>query len=166
MNTKKGLYHKKCFACIKCRSQLSYFNAIEGPDDEVYCRTCYLRFHGPGGKNKYGEKTPFPTEDDAPDACVRCKGKVFEAEKLNTKTGLIHKYCLSCNDCRTNLDASSFYNGNDGEVYCRYCYALKFGHRQKSDYKGWMDVKAIPGEEHDKLTCPRCSGKVQYCINV
>ena len=23
-----------------------------------------------------------------------------------------------------------------------------------------MDVKAIPGEDGDKLTCPRCSGKV------
>ena len=23
-----------------------------------------------------------------------------------------------------------------------------------------MDVKAIPGEENDKLTCPRCQGKV------
>ena len=23
-----------------------------------------------------------------------------------------------------------------------------------------MDVKAIPGDENDKLTCPRCTGKV------
>ena len=46
------------------------------------------------------------------------------------------------------------------KVYCKHCYATKFGHRQKSDYKGWMDVKAIPGEDGDKLTCPRCSGKV------
>ena len=37
---------------------------------------------------------------------------------------------------------------------------MKFGHRQKSDYKGWMDVKAIPGEDGDKMTCPRCDGKV------
>jgi len=160
MTTKRGFYHKKCFACIKCKGCLNYSNAIEGPDDEVYCKTCYLRFHGPGGKNKYGEKTPFPTDEESPEACVRCKGKVFEAEKMNTKSGVIHKYCLSCNDCHTNLDASSFYNGNDGEVYCKYCYSLKFGHRQKSDYKGWMDVKAIPGEVHDKLTCPRCGGKV------
>ena len=35
MNTKRGLYHKKCFSCIKCKSQVGYFNAIEGPDDEV-----------------------------------------------------------------------------------------------------------------------------------
>ena len=44
-------------------------------------------------------------------------GQVFEAEKQVTKTGVIHKYCLGCNDCHCNLDASSFYNGGDGEVY-------------------------------------------------
>lgn len=76
MNTKRGLYHKKCFACIKCRSQLGYFNCIEGPDDDIYCKVCYLRFWGPGGKNNYGDKTRFETEDDDPDACLRCKGKV------------------------------------------------------------------------------------------
>ena len=35
MNTKRGCYHKKCFSCIKCKAQVGYFNAIEGPDDEV-----------------------------------------------------------------------------------------------------------------------------------
>jgi len=160
MNTKRGLYHKKCFSCIKCKSQVGYFNAIEGPDDEVYCKVCYLRFHGPGGHNKYGEKDTFPCDEESPEACIRCKGQVFEAEKQVVKSGVIHKYCMTCNTCNCNLDASSFYNGHDGEIYCKHCYAVKFGHRQKSDYKGWMDVKAIPGEENDKLTCPRCGGKV------
>ena len=117
MITKRGLYHKRCFACIKCKHQLDYFKAIEGPDDEVYCRTCYLRYHGPGGKNNYGDKTHVAAEDsDVNDACIRCKGRVFEAEKLVSKAGLIHKYCLSCNECKCNLDASSFFNGADGEV--------------------------------------------------
>ena len=35
MNTKRGLYHKKCFSCVACKSQLHYYGAIEGPDDEV-----------------------------------------------------------------------------------------------------------------------------------
>ena len=48
----------------------------------------------------------------------------------------------------------------DGEVYCKHCYAVKFGHKQKSDYKAWMDVQAIPGGSGEKDTCPRCSGKV------
>ena len=41
---------------------------------------------------------------------------VEDAEKIVAKSGLIHKYCLSCNECRCNLDASSFFNGADGEV--------------------------------------------------
>ena len=49
--------------------------------------------------------------------CIFIIGQVFEAEKQVTKTGVIHKYCLGCNDCHCNLDASSFYNGGDGEVY-------------------------------------------------
>ena len=49
-------------------------------------------------------------------------GQVFEAEKQVTKTGVIHKYCLACNDCNCNLDASSFFNGGDGEV----SYDIKF----------------------------------------
>merc|ERR1719384_1293044 len=161
MNTKKGLYHKKCFSCISCRSQLHYYGAIEGPDDEVYCRVCYLRAYGPGGKNKYGDATPYPVENEGDeDACVRCGSKVFEMDKIITKTGMMHKHCLSCNECKTNLDASSFYNGFDGEVYCKYCYAVKFGHKQKSSYKGWMDVKTIMGERGDRDACPRCYGKV------
>ena len=43
-------------------------------------------------------------------------GQVFEAEKQVTKTGVIHKHCLACNVCYCNLDASSFFNGADGEV--------------------------------------------------
>ena len=43
-------------------------------------------------------------------------GQVFEAEKQVVKSGVIHKYCMTCNTCNCNLDASSFYNGHDGEV--------------------------------------------------
>ena len=49
---------------------------------------------------------------------------------------------------------------NDFQVYCRHCYAVLFGHKQKSNYTGWMDVKAIPGEDGDRTSCPRCHGKV------
>ena len=48
MITKRGWYHKRCFACCKCKSQLDYFNCIEGPDDDIYCKVCYLRYWGPG----------------------------------------------------------------------------------------------------------------------
>merc|ERR1712088_561497 len=102
-----------------------------GPDDEVYCKVCYLRYHGPGGHNKFGEKTTFPCDEESPEACVRCKGQVFEAKKQVTKTGVIHKYCLACKDCNCNLDASSFFNGDDGEIYCKPCYSFEFGAKSR-----------------------------------
>jgi len=44
MNSKKGFYHKKCFSCIKCKAQTDYFNAIEGPDDEVKPYSIFKNF--------------------------------------------------------------------------------------------------------------------------
>ena len=101
-------------------------------------------------------------DESAPEACVRCHSKVFEVEKIATKAGQMHKHCLSCNECKRDLDASTFYNGFDGEVYCKYCYAVKFGHKQKSSYNpsSIQDVKTIQGEKGDRSTCPRCLGKV------
>ena len=159
MITKRGLYHKKCFACIKCKHQLDYFLAIEGPDDEVYCKVCYKRNYGPGGRSQFGDNTIFQTDEADQDACVRCKGKVFEAERIMANSGPYHKHCMTCLECHGNLDAG-FFNGPEGEIFCKYCYAVQFGHRAKSEYKGWMDSKTIMGEQGDTDSCPRCSGKV------
>ena len=56
-------------------------------------------------------------------------GQVFEAEKQVAKTGVIHKYCLACNDCHCNLDASSFYNGADGEVIVNFKIQIHTFHK-------------------------------------
>ena len=121
---------------------------------------CYRKFWGPGGKNRLGEKDKVECEEDDPDACVRCAGKVFEAERITAKAGPFHKYCMSCLKCNGVLDASTFLNGPDGEIYCKHCYAEGFGHKAKSEYKGWMDSKTIMGEDGDSDACPRCQGKV------
>jgi len=159
MITKRGLYHKKCFACFKCKHQLDYYLAIEGPDDEVYCKVCYRKNFGPGGRSMFGDNSPFPTEETDEDACVRCTNKVFEAERIVAKSGPFHKYCLTCFECHGNLDAG-FFNGPETEIFCKHCYAVKFGHKAKSEYKGWMDSKTIMGSKGDPDACPRCDGKV------
>lgn len=43
---------------------------------QAYCKVCYLKNHGPGGKNKYGDKTHVDIDESNPEACIRCKGKV------------------------------------------------------------------------------------------
>ena len=47
MITKRGMYHKKCFSCVACKSQLQYYGAIEGPDDEVILIVLYFSNRGP-----------------------------------------------------------------------------------------------------------------------
>ena len=37
---------------------------------------CYLKNFGPGGKNKYGDKTHYEAEDASADSCIRCHGRV------------------------------------------------------------------------------------------
>ena len=51
----------------------------------MYCRVCYLRAYGPGGKNKFGEANPVAMDDEsAPEACVRCHSKVnFSAKSIS-----------------------------------------------------------------------------------
>ena len=50
----------------------------------MYCRVCYLRAYGPGGKNKYGEANPVAMDDEsAPEACVRCHSKVKRFREIN-----------------------------------------------------------------------------------
>ena len=89
---------------------MGYYGAIEGPDDEIYCTVCYRKHWGPGGKNKFGEKTPFPTEETDEDACVRCKGKVFEAERITAKAGPFHKL-VRFRKLGPSFGAGSFGNG-------------------------------------------------------
>ena len=58
---------------------------------QVYCRVCYLRAYGPGGKNKYGEANPVAMDDEsAPEACVRCHSKVnFSAKSISVSRNFI-----------------------------------------------------------------------------
>jgi hypothetical protein len=59
------------------------------------------------------------------DTCPRCNGTVFEAEKIVSKHNLYHKSCLTCFQCKHPMDASSFFDASDGQVYCRGCYSTK-----------------------------------------
>ena len=54
----------------------------------------------------------------------RCNGKVFEAEKQVSKHHVYHKKCFTCIKCKHQLDASSFINGPEPEVYCVHCYKV------------------------------------------
>ena len=81
-------------------------------------------------------------------------GKVFEAEKMTSKSGLYHKKCFTCGNCKRALDYQLCTEGPDGNVYCKLCYSHMYGHKAKPDLNT-ADVAAIQGQEGEATTCPR-----------
>lgn len=42
-------WHRKCFKCHDCQKTLDSIIACDGPDKDVYCKTCYGKNWGPHG---------------------------------------------------------------------------------------------------------------------
>lgn len=49
MNSRNGIWHKRCFNCSECHSSLDSTNLNDGPNGEIFCRSCYGRNFGPKG---------------------------------------------------------------------------------------------------------------------
>ncbi|XP_022193124.1 muscle LIM protein Mlp84B isoform X1 [Nilaparvata lugens] len=141
---KGTMWHKKCFNCRQCHRPLDSMLACDGPDKEIYCRACYGKNFGPKGfgyghaptlVSTAGESTiQFP--DGGPmtghkaaegKGCRKCGYEVYAAEQMISKNGLWHKRCFACLECRRSLDSTSLNDAIDGYIYCRGCYARKFG---------------------------------------
>ena len=62
-------------------------------------------------------------------ACPRCRGKVFEAERMNTSNGVtFHRKCFTCEECHRALDPAGACDGERfGELLCKNCYGKRFG---------------------------------------
>lgn len=81
----------------------------------------------------------------------------FQAEEVNIKNNIYHKRCLSCKNCKRNLDISILAIGPDDDIYCSICcHKISWPNR----YQGACDTSVIPGEEGEPTNCPRCHGKV------
>jgi hypothetical protein len=162
---KGRFYHNQCFTCQSCSHILDVSTVYEAADD-IFCRTCYVEKNFTGGRNYFLDSTKaVKTENDNdPDACVKCRNKAFDNERVMARSGPFHKSCLACYGCSRPLDASSFNDGRDGGVYCKGCYSVKYGLRSaRSQSRGAAtteNVSAIfPAGEGD-LQCPSCQGKV------
>ena len=42
-------WHRKCYKCHDCTKVLDSIIACDGPDNDVYCKTCYGKHWGPHG---------------------------------------------------------------------------------------------------------------------
>nr|XP_027213508.1 muscle LIM protein Mlp84B-like isoform X3 [Penaeus vannamei] len=201
MLAKGKSYHRTCFNCKNCRKPLDSVVHCDGPDKEVYCKVCYGKKFGPKG---YGfghgggtlqcdpDASPIVRPHGNPDAiipahegetpCPRCGGRVFMAELMMAKGRPFHKKCFKCRQCKRPLDSMVHCDAPDGEIYCKLCYAKKYGPKGygfAAGGGGVLTAENIPGGEsmpgvnpgsaaldvskiraEDGKGCPRCGGKV------
>ncbi|XP_053670716.1 muscle LIM protein Mlp84B isoform X4 [Anopheles nili] len=142
-------WHRKCYKCRDCSKTLDSIIACDGPDRDVYCKTCYGKKWGPHGygfacgsgflqtdcmsEEQLASQKPMVTIDTtvikAPQGqgCPRCGGMVFAAEQQLAKGTMWHKKCFNCNECHRPLDSMIACDGPDREIHCRACYGKLFG---------------------------------------
>ncbi|CAG7785974.1 unnamed protein product [Allacma fusca] len=202
MLAKTRSWHKSCFKCKTCLKSLDSTSHCDGPDGDIYCKVHYARLFGPKGVG-YGQGAGVLQSDEsilngdqylankphlitdtasilAPEGegCPRCGGKVYAAEECLSKGRSWHRNCFKCCICKMNLDSINACDA-DKEVFCRTCYAKKYGPKgygfacgsgflltdvlandqndtQRPRYSDTSVIKAAPGEP----SCPRCGGAV------
>ncbi|XP_046395058.1 muscle LIM protein Mlp84B-like isoform X2 [Ischnura elegans] len=146
---KGSTWHRKCFKCKDCRKVLDSIIACDGPDKDVYCKTCYGKKWGPHGygfacgsgflqtdgltEEEISASRPFYNPDTtaikapAGEGCPRCGGMVYAAEQQLAKGTMWHKKCFNCAECHRPLDSMLACDGPDREIHCRACYGKRFG---------------------------------------
>ncbi|CAG2169267.1 unnamed protein product [Oppiella nova] len=58
--------------------------------------------------------------------CLKCNRAVYAAEEMLAGGLKWHKICFKCNLCNKRLDSVNV-NAHDQALYCKQCYARKFG---------------------------------------
>ncbi|KAB7507026.1 Muscle LIM protein Mlp84B [Armadillidium nasatum] len=180
----------------------------DGPDGDIYCRLCYAKKYGPKGYGFAAGSGGVLTAENIPggldmpamnpataqrdvsliqatpgEGCPRCGGKVFMAEEMLARGRSYHRSCYSCCHCKRPLDSVVGCDAPDGEVYCKLCYAKRYGPKGYGFCSGAGGVLTAEniggGEDHQKQQqiafttldvskirakegegCPRCGGKV------
>lgn len=150
MLSKNNSFHKTCFTCYDCKRPLDSTLCNDAPNDEIFCKLCYGKNFGPKGYGYGGGSMPallagepgqfaddrvqvdfLPAPKDGlsknSKGCLRCGHSVYEAEKLIAAGRDWHKRCFTCSVCNRHLDSTTVNDGPDGDIYCRTCYASKFG---------------------------------------
>ena len=105
-------------------------NFNDAADGNVYCGACY-RTLDVRDRNLTAlslvDTTRIQGIGEKSEACPRCRGKVFEAEKKVARSGVYHVRCFSCRDCQRPLDGLRAVDGPQGHIFCEPCYKKGFG---------------------------------------
>jgi hypothetical protein len=58
--------------------------------------------------------------------CAKCQKSVYKAEEIRAANKTFHKLCFKCNGCSKLLEPNIL-TEHQGDLYCKNCYARKFG---------------------------------------
>ena len=160
MVSKSRSFHKQCFTCCQCGHTLDYSNCMEATNNQIYCKTCYVKEYFTGGRNKFGDtKGPEAAQDD-PETCPKCLKKVYDIEKVQTSTHWYHKGCLSCSNCSRILEASNYLDAKEDGLFCYNCYEAKYGVKGHPGALAQDLKKIVQGDLSHLVRCQRCGGNV------
>lgn len=105
-------FHKKCFSCFKCYTQLE--KVYGNKDDRYYCETCYLELEGRHCSNCHkvilGEGLKFGQEIYHRDCftCSQCQAQTLEEGKVHAIRG--KPVCGACNEEQYKATCAACHN--------------------------------------------------------
>ncbi|CAF0978801.1 unnamed protein product [Adineta steineri] len=67
---------------------------------------------------------PFKVPEAA--KCPKCNQSVFAAEEVPAAGKKFHKMCFKCGLCKKMLESTTLAE-HEGNLFCKQCYARKFG---------------------------------------
>ena len=142
----KGIsFHKRCFTCKTCQKPLNdKLQVFVGFDQEIYCKICYPAItHTPLPMDPNIRNKVKAMEND-PEACPRCLGKVYAAERILSKDKCFHKECFTCQSCNGILAVNTAHEFQ-GEVFCKKCYTDRTsdGRNQFMDRNSIQKVNSV-----------------------
>lgn len=57
VTARSGHYHYMCFSCTECNRLLDASNVCDGPNNQLYCTSCYGKHFGPQAKLCFEDKS-------------------------------------------------------------------------------------------------------------
>ncbi|CAF96117.1 unnamed protein product [Tetraodon nigroviridis] len=110
----------KCGCCQKT----VYFAEEVQCEGKSWHKSCFLCSPHRPTNNQNSSK--FAQKPAGSDVCPRCGKTVYAAEKVLGAGNFWHKSCFRCASCGKGLESTTLAD-RDGEIFCKGCYAKKFG---------------------------------------
>ncbi|KAL4216999.1 LIM domain kinase 1 [Mactra antiquata] len=124
-------YHTDCVRCVVCQENIT--GSCHRKDNELYCRTDFLRLHGTN--------------------CLSCDEIIGPSEAVHEINGRVyHTSCFTCIECTRQLNTGDFvYLKDDGKLLCSNDYQVTIAtdntHQEtdsESDESGSDDTDVHP----------------------